>query len=86
MEDELMVLIPMHLIERIRAEVRLQCGDWDELNRCIEAASDPKVLACDVRLPPATTFLAGTKVSTMLMSVQMRAGRPDRDRKFGDRQ
>ncbi|WP_213881249.1 hypothetical protein [Pseudomonas sp. dw_358] len=82
MEDDLMVPVPMAVIKRIQNELRLPCGIWDSLAKCVEQASNSAVLACDVRLPPATTFPAGTKVSTMLMGVQMRAGRPDRERKF----
>lgn len=82
MNENLMVLVPMHLIERIQEELRLTCGTWAELDRCVQEAQSAELLPCDVRLPPATTFLAGTKISTMLMGVRMRAGRPPIDRLF----
>ena len=72
--DERLVTLPMWIIEAVRAEVRLEIHVWSEMARLVEEslALDEQVLPCDVKLPPATVFLKGTKVSTLMLGIQQR--------------
>jgi len=72
--DERLVTIPMWIIEAVRAEVRLEIHVWSEMARHVDEslALGEQVLSCDVKLPPATVFLKGTKVSTLMLGIQQR--------------
>jgi hypothetical protein len=72
--DDRLVTIPMWIIEAVRAEVRLEIHVWSEMARHVEEslARGEQVLPCDVKLPPATVFLKGTKVSTLMLGLQQR--------------
>lgn len=72
--DERPVTLPMWIIEAVRAEVRLEIHVWSEMARHVEEslARGDQVLPCDVKLPPATVFLKGTKVSTLMLGLQQR--------------
>lgn len=74
MRDERLVTIPMWIIEAVRAEVRLEIHVWSEMARHVDEslALGEQVLSCDVKLPPATVFLKGTKVSTLMLGIQQR--------------
>ena len=79
-----MIPLPLHLIERIRAEMRLGPGCWAEFDKWVEAAQTSKadVLPCDVKLPPSTVFAKGTKVSTLLLGIEQRKSHPAHARVF----
>lgn len=72
--DERLVTIPMWIIEAVRAEVRLEIYVWAEMARYVDRAlaQGEQALSCDVKLPPATVFLKGTKVSTLMLGIQQR--------------
>lgn len=79
-----MIPLPLHLIERIRAEMRLGPGCWAEFDKCVEDAltSTADVLPCDVKLPPGTVFAKGSKVSILLLGIEQRKGYPAHARVF----
>lgn len=72
--DERLVTIPMWIIEAVRAEVRLEIHVWSEMAKHVDEslARGDQVLPCDVKLPPATVFCKGTKVSTLMLGIQQR--------------
>lgn len=72
--DERLVTLPMWIIEAVRAEVRLEIHVWSEMARRVDESLvlGEQVLPCDVKLPPATVFLKGTKVSTLMLGLQQR--------------
>lgn len=82
--DERLVTLPMWIIEAVRAEVRLEIHVWSEMARHVEEsiARDEQALPCDVKLPPATVFLKGSKVSTLMLGIQQRLTFPARAREF----
>ncbi|CAI8736479.1 HU-CCDC81_bac_1 domain-containing protein [Pseudomonas sp. IT-P44] len=82
--DERLVTLPMWIIEAVRAEVRLEIHVWSEMARHVEEslALGDQVLPCDVKLPPATVFLKGTKVSTLMLGIQQRLSFPSHSREF----
>lgn len=76
--DERLVTLPMWIIEAVRAEVRLEVHVWSEMARHVEQslARGEQVLPCDVKLPPATVLLRGSKVSTLMLCIQQRLDFP----------
>ena len=82
--DERLVTLPMWIIEAVRAEVRLEVHVWSEMGRHVEEslAHSDQALPCDVKLPPATVFLKGTKVSTLMLGIQQRLKFPAHAREF----
>ncbi|KAB0489733.1 hypothetical protein [Pseudomonas vancouverensis] len=82
--DERLVTLPMWIIEAVRAEVRLESHVWSDMARHVEAslAQGEQVLPCDVKLPPATVFCKGTKVSTLMLGIQQRLKFPAHAREF----
>ena len=82
--DERLVTVPMWIIEAVRVEVRLELHVWSEMARHVEEslARGEQVLPCDVKLPPATVFLKGTKVSTLMLGIQQRLDFPAHARAF----
>jgi len=85
--DERMVTLPMWIIEAVRAEVRLEIHVWSEMARHVDEslALGDQALPCDVKLPPATVFLKGTKVSTLMLGIQQRLTFPPHSREFEKR-
>lgn len=85
--DERLVTLPMWIIEAVRTEVRLEIHVWSEMARRVDEslALGEQVLPCDVKLPPATVFLKGTKVSTLMLGIQQRLTFPTHSRKFEKR-
>lgn len=83
--DERLVTLPMWIIEAVRAEVRLEWHVWVAMKKCTEEslAFGEQALPCDVKLPPATVFLKGTKVSTLMLGIKQRLKLPEHSRKFG---
>ena len=82
--DERLVTLPMWIIDAVRAEVRLEVHVWSEMGRHVEEslAGGEQALPCDVKLPPATVFLKGTKVSTLMLGIQQRQHLCAQFRKF----
>lgn len=72
--DERLVTLPMWIIEAVPAVVRLEIHVWSEMARHVEESlvRGDQVLPCDVKLPPATVFSKGTKVSTLMLGIQQR--------------
>ncbi|WDY60354.1 hypothetical protein [Pseudomonas sp. PSKL.D1] len=71
---EKLAILPMWVIDRIKAEMSLGPAAWAEINKAVEAAEVPQVTPCAVKLPPATTFGAGVSVASLLMAIKQRAG------------
>lgn len=82
--DERLITLPMWIIEAVRAEVRLEVHVWSEMVRHVEEslARGEQALPCDVKLPPATLFCKGTKVSTLMLGIQQRLNFPPHSREF----
>lgn len=82
--DERLVIIPMWIIETVRAEVRLEIYVWSEMARLVDEslARGEQVLPCDVKLPPASLFRKGTKVSTLMLGIQQRLAFPAHSHEF----
>lgn len=84
--DDRLVTLPMWIIEAIRAEVRLELQVWSEMEKRVEESltRDDLTLPCDVKLPPATLFHKGTKVSTLMLGIQQRLDFPAHSREFAN--
>ncbi|MHC8299565.1 hypothetical protein [Pseudomonas sp. ZS1P83] len=82
--DERLVTLPMWIVEVVRAELRLEIHVWSEMGRYVEEslAHGEQALPCDVKLPPATVFCKGTKVSTLMLGIQQRLTFPAHAREF----
>ena len=82
--DERLVTLPMWIIEAVRAEVRLEVHVWSEMEKRVEEslARGERALPCDVKLPPATLFCKGTKLSTLMLGMQQRLNFPVHSREF----
>lgn len=65
-------IVPVWVLERIKAAVRLECGTWAPINKAIADAETPDVLPCDVKVAPATVFQKGTPLATLLMAMARR--------------
>ncbi len=82
--DPTVVQLPMWVIERIRAELRLTPGTWSVIDECVKhsVAFADQVLPCDVSLPPGMIIRKGAKLYDLLSAIDQRESCPKRFQAF----
>ncbi|RMO92981.1 hypothetical protein ALQ33_101985 [Pseudomonas syringae pv. philadelphi] len=83
-QRDVMVQLPMWVINDIREGLRLASGTWTELDVCVErsVAFADQVLPCDVSLPPGMTIRKSAKLYDLLSAIDQRKSCPKRFQAF----
>lgn len=76
--------LPMWVIEQIKEQMSLSPAAWLAITAAVEQAEVPQVLPCEVKLPPGTVIGKGVPVSTLMLAIAQRQGRPAHSLAFAE--